>query len=106
MYSILYNGGLEASVQPSVSQVGCSILYEKWSQKDLFTSYFQNCKMIVKWYGNESSKREVNGEGPQGALCVILDLKKFKKIAPPTKKKEIPRPPKNFKNYFFSISER
>ena len=39
----------------------------------LLISYFQNRTMIVKWHGTESSRRSLNGGGPQGALWGILE---------------------------------
>ena len=39
----------------------------------LLINYFQNRKMVVKWHGAESSVRELNGGGPQGALWGILE---------------------------------
>ena len=34
----------------------------------LLINYFQDRRMIVKWNGEESTLRKVNGGGPQGAL--------------------------------------
>ena len=39
----------------------------------LLISYFQNRRMIVKWNGEQSSTRSLNGGGPQGALWGILE---------------------------------
>ena len=39
----------------------------------LLTSYFKERKMIVKWHGLESTQRNLNGGGPQGALWGILE---------------------------------
>ena len=39
----------------------------------LLINYFQNRKMIVKWHGTESTLRNLNGGGPQGALWGILE---------------------------------
>ena len=34
----------------------------------LLVSYFEDRRMIVKWHGEESRMRKLNGGGPQGAL--------------------------------------
>ena len=39
----------------------------------LIVNYFQHRKMIVKWHGRESTVRNLNGGGPQGALWGILE---------------------------------
>ena len=39
----------------------------------LLISYFQDRHMIVKWHGEESSIRKLNGGGPQGGLWGILE---------------------------------
>ena len=39
----------------------------------LIINYFQGRRMIVKWHGQESSLRQLNGGGPQGALWGILE---------------------------------
>ena len=39
----------------------------------LLINYFQDRRMIVKWNGEESTLRKVNGGGPQGALWGILE---------------------------------
>ena len=39
----------------------------------LLVSYFEDRRMIVKWHGEESRMRKLNGGGPQGALWGILE---------------------------------
>ena len=39
----------------------------------LLINYFQERRMVVKWHGQESSLRKLNGGGPQGALWGILE---------------------------------
>ena len=39
----------------------------------IMISFFQNREMKVKWNGKTSSKRKLNGGGPQGGLMGILE---------------------------------
>ena len=39
----------------------------------LLISYLQDRKMVVKWHGETSSERKLNGGGPQGGLMGILE---------------------------------
>ena len=39
----------------------------------ILINYFQNREMVVKWHGTISTKRKLNGGGPQGGLWGIIE---------------------------------
>ena len=39
----------------------------------MLANFFQNRKMVVKWQGNYSEIKELNGSGPQGATLGLLE---------------------------------
>ena len=58
----------------------------------LLINYFQDRQMIVKWHNQESSVRNLNGGGPQGALWGILEY-----LAQSNNNTEYVNPEKKFK---------